>query len=78
MRKGWMQMYTTVTLVKVEDNRPVTRASDPDFYFALQRGVLLSLKEAGELTHMQYRYAEEALRQQRSASRRTRTGGIAT
>ena len=71
-------MYTTVKLLKVRENRSVTREEDPDFFFELQRGVLLSLKEAGKLTEMQYRNADETLKEQRSAMIRARIEGGST
>ena len=57
-------MYATTTFVRVDNNRTVTRQTDPEFYFEFQRGVLLSLKERGMLTEMQLTYAEAALREQ--------------
>lgn len=68
-------MYTTVKLIKVETNRSITREGDSDFFFELQRSVLLSLKEDGKLTQMQYRNAEEALKEQRSAIIRAKIEG---
>lgn len=60
-------MYTTVKLIKVEGNQTITRDAYVDFFYELQRGVLLSLKEDGKLSEMQYRNAEEALKEQRRA-----------
>lgn len=57
-------MYTTTKFVRVDNTRAITRGTDPEFYFELQRGVLLSLKEQGTLTEMQFKYAEDALRKQ--------------
>ena len=71
-------MYTTVKLIKVEANRSITREWDSDFFFELQRSVLLSLKEDGKLTQMQYRNAEEALKEQRSAIIRAKIEGGST
>ena len=71
-------MYTTVKLIKVEKNRLITRDSDIDFFNELQRGVLLSLKDMGKLTEMQYRNAEEALKEQRRAIIRARIEGGST
>lgn len=68
-------MYTTARLVQVEDHRAITREADFDFFFELQRGVLLSLKEAGTLTQMQYRNAEDALKEQRNEIIRARREG---
>ena len=71
-------MYTTVKLIKVAENRSITRERDSDFFYELQRGVLLSLKDMGKLTQMQYRNAEEALKEQRSAIIRARIEGGST
>ena len=60
-------MYTTARLMSVEDNQTITRDAYVDFFYELQRGVLLSLKEDGKINEMQYRHAEEALKEQRSA-----------
>ena len=71
-------MYTTVKLIKVEENRSITREKDSDFFYELQRGVLLSLKDMGKLAEMQYRNAEEALKEQRRAIIRARIEGGST
>ena len=71
-------MYTTVKLITVEDNRSIARDADIDFFYELQRGVLLSLKEAGKLTEMQYRNAEETLKEQRRAIIRSKIEGGST
>lgn len=60
-------MYTTAEFVRVNNDRPITRQSDPEFYFAFQLGVLLSLKEQGTLTETQFKYAQDALKEQRRA-----------
>ena len=65
-------MYTTVKLRKIARNQSITRERDSVFFFELQRGVLLSLKEADKLTEMQYRNAEETLKEQRRAIIRAR------
>lgn len=72
-------MYTTAKLIIVADNQTITRDAYADFFYELQRGVLLSLKEEGKLTEMQYRNAEDALKEQRSVIIRARIeGGNAT
>jgi len=71
-------MYTTVNLLKVEENQSITQENDVYFFFELQRGVLLSLKDMGKLTEMQYRKAEETLKEQRSAMIRARIEGGST
>lgn len=71
-------MYTTVKLIKVEDNQTITRDAYVDFFYELQRGVLLSLKEDGKLSEMQYRNAEETLKEQRRAIVRAKIEGGTT
>jgi hypothetical protein len=68
-------LYTTVKLVKLEKNRSISKDADTDFFFELQRGVLLSLKEASKLTEVQYRNAEETLKEQRRVIICARVGG---
>lgn len=68
-------MYTTAKLIIVADNQTITRDAYADFFYELQRGVLLSLKEEGKLTEMQYRNAEDALKEQRSVIIRARIEG---
>ena len=71
-------MYTTVKLIKVEDQQPITRDTYADFFYEFQLGVLLSLKADGCLTQMQYRNAEEALKEQRRAVLRAKPEGGST
>jgi hypothetical protein len=71
-------MYTTAKLIKVEDNQTITRDAYVDFFYELQCGVLLSLKEEGKLTEMQYRNAEDALKEQRRVIIRARIEGGST
>ena len=58
-------MYTTARLVKIENNQVIAKDQCAPFFYELQHGVLLSLKEEGKLTMMQYRYAENILKKQR-------------
>ena len=74
-QKGESTMYTTAKLIKVEDNQTITRDAYVDFFYELQRGVLLSLKEEGKLTEVQYRNAEDALKEQRIVIIRARIEG---
>lgn len=60
-------MYTTVNLTKTEHNREITRDTYAKFFYNYQLGVLLSLKEDGFLTEMQYRNAEQILTKQAKA-----------
>ena len=68
-------MFTTARLTNVENNQMITKDVYYNFFYELQRGVLLSLKEYGKLNDMQYRHAEEALKEQRSAIIRARIEG---
>ena len=70
-------MFTTVRLTNVENNQTISRDVNFNFFYELQRGVLLSLKEDGKLNEMQYRNAEEVLKEQRRVIIRTTIeGGI--
>ena len=60
-------MTMDFTLVEVKNRHPVTVEKDSSFYLCIQRAALLALKEAGELTQMQYRQTEEALLRQCNA-----------
>ena len=51
-------------LVGIEHGRKITKETDCRFLFEYQKAILLSLKEAGTLNEVQYRYAEEKLRGQ--------------
>lgn len=68
-------MYTTAKLISVENNQTISKDAYVDFFYELQRGVLLSLKEEGKLTKMQYRNAEDALKEQRRVIIRARIEG---
>lgn len=48
----------------IENDRRIVRETDGEFMYEYQKALLLSLVESGRLTEMQYRYAEEKLRQQ--------------
>ena len=56
-----MPMYTTLELTGISDDQPITPQSHAEFFHAFQFGVLLTLKERGILTDMQYRSAAESL-----------------
>ena len=71
-------MYTTVKLINLEDDQPITRDAYADFFYEFQLGVLLSLKADGLLTEVQYRNTEEALKEQRRAILRAKTEGGST
>ncbi len=57
-------MADRARLIRIENDREITRASDPEFWYAYQRAVLLALKDQGILDDTQYRYAEDALQKQ--------------
>lgn len=57
-------MRVTAEFVRIACNSVITREQYPDFYFELQRAVLMSLKDSGNLNQMQYRAAEIILEKQ--------------
>lgn len=62
--EGGDRMAEQVRLVKIENDREITKENDSRFLFEYQRAVLLDLKDKGVLNEMQYRYAEEKLKKQ--------------
>ena len=50
----------------VENERRITEEQDAEFLYALQKALLLALKEAGRLNEAQYSCAAEKLYAQRS------------
>ena len=48
-----------IILKSIEKDQRITRKTDSEFLSAFQKAVLLALLEAGTLTEMQSRYAEE-------------------
>lgn len=58
-------MKNSPLLQKIEHNHKICWESDCEFLFEYQRAVLLALKETGTLNEMQYRHAEECLKNQR-------------
>ena len=58
-------MQDRAVLRSVEQDRRITKEQDHEFLYAYQRAVLLALKEAGQLTEMQYRTAEGKLKEQK-------------
>lgn len=73
-------MENQAILQKIEYDRRIARDTDSEFLFEYQRAVLLALKEIGTLNEMQYRYAENSLKNQRRTSakkiaRKTHCGG---
>ena len=57
-------MAEQARLLRVEDDREITKETDSRFLFEYQRAILLELKDKGILNITQYRYAEEKLKQQ--------------
>lgn len=51
-------------LKAIESDHKITRKTDREFLYEFQKAILLALVESGRLTELQYRYAEEKLRQQ--------------
>lgn len=69
--KGAGGMEEKARLVGIEHDHRITKETDSQFLFELQRAILLSLKEGGALDEAQYRYAEEKLKAQlRNCERR--------
>lgn len=68
-------MYVKTTLVRTENDREIKRTTDSEFFYEIQRSVLISLKEDGTLTETQYRYALDTLTEQRRALIRSLVDG---
>lgn len=58
-------MQDRAVLRSVENDRRITKEQDHEFLYAYQSAILLALKEAGQLTEMQFRYAEGKLKEQK-------------
>ena len=54
-------MKLNFSLDRVENLHEITVESDPDFCNLVQKGILLSLHEAGQITDLQLRQAENKL-----------------
>lgn len=61
MRQSWY-------MAKIENDHDITKETDAKFLLEYQRAMLLTLKEQGILTEMQYRYAAEVLQQRFQAA----------
>ena len=59
-------------LINIEGDREIRKNTDFDGWYNLELGLLLALKENGTLNAMQYRMAEDALREQRAERARRR------
>ena len=57
-------------LTNIVGDREVRKDANFDSWYYLEQGLLLALKESGTLNAMQYRMAEEALREQRAEHNR--------
>ena len=56
-------MAERARLEQIRGTRTVTEDTEPEFWFHIQRAVLLALKDDGILSEAQLPYAEEMLRQ---------------
>ena len=52
-------------LQRIDNNEAITKENHYEFLYHLQHAILLVLRENGRLGAMQYRHAEEKLKQQR-------------
>ena len=52
-------------LQNIDNNEAITKESHYEFLYHLQSAMLLALRERGRLNAIQYRCAEEKLKQQR-------------
>lgn len=57
-------MVEQARLVKIENDREITKETDSQFLFEYQRAILLELKDRGVLNEIQCQYAEEKLKKQ--------------
>lgn len=60
-------------LLQIDKGPEKDGASDGEFLFQLQRGLLLSLKEEGLLSEMQLQYTEDKLNSQRRDDKQEQT-----
>ena len=67
-------MEDMAVLQTIENNREILWDLDSEFLFEYQKAMLLALKELGTLDEMQYRYAEQTLKEQKNIYHH-RTGG---
>lgn len=63
-------------LQRIDNERKITNKTDDEFLYQLQRALLLALQERGRLRPMEYRQAEEKLRQQRRNRVQTKQHGL--
>ena len=58
-------MHASIRLIKISPEMEITRTVHADLFYELQNAILLSLKDEGHLTLMQYHHAAEILKEQR-------------
>ena len=68
-------MTERAMLEQVRGMRTVTEDTEPEFWFHIQRAVLLALKDDGILSDTQLQNAEELLHQRRRRGGAERGGG---
>ena len=61
-------------LLQIDKGPEKDKASDREFLFQLQRGLLLSLKEEGLLSEIQLQYAEDKLNSRRRGDKQKQNG----
>lgn len=49
------------SLMSIENDHRITKKTDREFLYAIQTAMLAALVEAGQMSEMQYRYAEKRL-----------------
>lgn len=60
-------MYVKAKLQRTENDREIDRSRDRDFFYDIQRSLLISLKDEGILNETQYRWALDELSEQHRA-----------
>ena len=77
-------MKEQAILHTIENDREISWNTDSKFLFEYQRSMLLALKELGTINEIQYRYAEQILKEQlrtyieKNYSYNEKNGGDAT
>lgn len=61
-------------LLQIDKGPEKDKASDGEFLFQLQRGLLLSLKDEGLLSEIQLQYAEDKLNSRRQNDKQKQNG----
>lgn len=60
-------MEKKATLLGIDNDHKITKETDHEFLYELQKALLLALKERGTLNEMQYRIAHQKLKTQHQA-----------